>query len=134
MYVAAGAAAEAVTGQTWESLLRERVLQPMNMTRTWPSIAEVPASENASVAKPYRQRKHVVQFDLAPSNPAGSIVSNVDDMLVWCNEFTKALQGSSQLLTRQFAAQFVQANSISPYFESRKGTYTLGWRCVPVLF
>jgi CubicO group peptidase (beta-lactamase class C family) len=77
---------------------------------------------------PYNQGQPAIRFDIGPDNPAGGIVSNVDDMLLWCNEVIRSLKGSSQLLKQQNAAELLKANGpFTSLINPVTGGYTLGW-------
>lgn len=88
MFVAAGVAAEKVTGQTWEELVNERIFKPLDMQRSNFHIAELTKdSDHATgyhankvkkdgfLVKPYRE--------IAGMAPAGSINSSANEMAKW---------------------------------------------------
>lgn len=88
MFVTASAAAERATGKTWEELMRQRILEPLEMKRTTLHINEMQKDANYATGyhaegvakegfavKPYRE--------IAGMAPAGSINSSVIEMTKW---------------------------------------------------
>lgn len=94
MYMTAGFLAGVVTGSSWEELVRERLVEPLGMTRTTLSIRELREAPEAAVG--YREdepggegpgaRGPLVPMDyreLEAIGPAGSINSTARDMARW---------------------------------------------------
>lgn len=85
MYCTAGYLAERMTGQTWEETIRERILDPLGMTRTNFSVRD--SQGDANFAAPYlledEKLRKVAFRNLDVIGPAGSINSCVDDMNTW---------------------------------------------------
>lgn len=85
MYFTAGLAIEQVTGKTWNELIRERILNPLGMKNTNFSIDETIHSGN--YASPYLEKqdrlKKIPYRNLSLISAAGSINSNIDDMMHW---------------------------------------------------
>jgi CubicO group peptidase (beta-lactamase class C family) len=88
MYVGAGYATELLSGRPWEAFVRERLLEPLGMTSTTFSIAEM--RSQADHAIPYTERRDGTELYRAPFYeedagvaPAGAMVSNVRDMSRW---------------------------------------------------
>ena len=85
MFLTAGYLTEVVTGKTWEEAVRERILQPLGMTRTNFSVAD--SQKEADAALPYRfHNKKVERIPFRPITnlgPAGSINSSVNEMSRW---------------------------------------------------
>lgn len=85
MFVAAGHVAEVATGQTWEQLVRRRVLEPLGMGRTAFSLEEARGLDD--VALPYRDRGHQIVpapfRDVTLIAPAGGLWSTADDLGRW---------------------------------------------------
>ena len=85
MFLTAGYLAGTLMGTSWEAAIRSLVFQPLGMTGSNFSVAE---SQRASdFSQPYEVRHdtvHGMPFrDISLVGPAGSINSNVDDMLKW---------------------------------------------------
>ncbi|MEM6348812.1 MAG: serine hydrolase [Bacteroidota bacterium] len=83
MYVVAGIAQERVTGQSWESLVEERILKPLGMSSSYvyqeafinaPERALGYQEDGLTVAPP---------VDLSGIGPAGSISSTPKDIANW---------------------------------------------------
>jgi CubicO group peptidase (beta-lactamase class C family) len=85
MYFTAGLALEQMTGKSWEDLVRERILNPLNMTHTNFSVEETQKTKN--FASPYIEKNDMLKKipfrNLSLIGPAGCINSNVDDMTHW---------------------------------------------------
>src|SRR5262249_44818966 len=85
LYLAAGQIIPAVTGKSWEDYVRERILQPLGMTRSTLSNAGFRAGDN--VAWPHSRLDGKLQsipfVVLDNAAPAGSINSSVNEMAKW---------------------------------------------------
>jgi len=85
MYFTAGLAMEKVSQKPWETLIRERILGPLNMTHTNFSIEETQKTDN--FAAPYIEKndrlKKIPFRNLSLIDSAGAINSNVDDIMHW---------------------------------------------------
>lgn len=81
-FVLAAHVAEAVTGKTWEELVRERVFVPAGMNSTSVSAAELEEVENRSVGYIFNGQANMAQpyLELKSQAPAGGINSNAEDM------------------------------------------------------
>lgn len=84
-YATAGLVASRVTGEPWQDLVRERILQPLDMTETVTTTTAVEARNN--VATPHDRIDGVVQpidrYDLDNIGAAGAMYSSVSDMTRW---------------------------------------------------
>jgi CubicO group peptidase (beta-lactamase class C family) len=85
MYVTAGELAAAAAGAPWEQLLESRLLQPLGMARTSPTLAGAAGRDN--VAAPHDRVEGALRvIENAPVDavgPAGSVWSSVNDMSRW---------------------------------------------------
>lgn len=85
MYIAAGQMVAAVTGKSWDDVVKERIFAPLGMTRSNTSVRDLPALDN--VAAPHEKlqgRMRVVPpGNLDNEGPGGSINSSVMDMTRW---------------------------------------------------
>jgi CubicO group peptidase (beta-lactamase class C family) len=85
MYIAAGQIIPAVTGETWESYVRSRILDPLGMKTTTLSMAALKASSNH--AYPHERVDGVLRpiefVALDNAAPAGAINSSVSEMSKW---------------------------------------------------
>jgi CubicO group peptidase (beta-lactamase class C family) len=129
---AAGHVAEAITGKTWESLIQERILGPLQMTNT--SFSN-PAGGNVTLSYHENSRRELVlnrRFPTEVIAPAGgSIHSNVLDMARWMsfNLSSGEVQGRP-LIQPQTLAELqspqIPARS-DPSCPSPNACYALGW-------
>lgn len=88
MYSAIGYAIELRTGKTWEEYIREELLDPLEMRNTVFSIKEMQKSNDFGV--PYNEKrdstilyKIPLKEDGAAIGPAGSIISNLEELSHW---------------------------------------------------
>ncbi len=91
LYVAAGAVIEAVTGQTWEAVIKARIFDPLGMSSTVSSPALVDrarrAEPHARLGPPIRGMgpQTVLPFDASfdAAGPAGGVNSTPKDIAQW---------------------------------------------------
>jgi CubicO group peptidase (beta-lactamase class C family) len=91
LYVAAGAVIEAVTGQSWETMIKARIFDPLGMTSTVSSPALVDKSRRAApharLGPPVRGLgpQKVLPFDNSfdAAAPAGGVNSTPKDIAQW---------------------------------------------------
>ena len=88
MYVAAGYIIELQSGKTWEQFVQERILDPLEMERTYFKVSDMVADPDHGV--PYNEKRDTtilyeipIYEDQAAVGPAGSIISNINDMAKW---------------------------------------------------
>jgi CubicO group peptidase (beta-lactamase class C family) len=85
MFLTAGYLAGSLMGTPWEDAIRTLVFQPLGMAASNFSVAESQRAPDYSL--PYAFRRDTVRVlpfrDISLVGPAGSINSNVDDMLKW---------------------------------------------------
>jgi CubicO group peptidase (beta-lactamase class C family) len=85
MFLAAGEVIQSASGQPWSTFIRERILQPAEMSRTVTSVTELAALGNA--ATPHKtlaagnQPIPWVNWDTMAA--AGGIISSASDMARW---------------------------------------------------
>lgn len=85
MYLAAGQAAAHAAGTSWDKLVRERIFTPLGMTETNTSVRDLAGKSN--VATPHMDVNDTLMVvpwhNIDNIGPAGSINSNVSDMIKW---------------------------------------------------
>ncbi len=88
MYAAAGYIIELQSGKSWEQFVKERIFEPLGMTSTRYSIAEMVKQPEFGVG--YTERRdsfeiyHIPYYeDIAGVAPCGAIASNIEDMSHW---------------------------------------------------
>jgi len=87
MYLAAGEAAAAVSGKSWESLIAERLFEPLGMSDSDTSVAVAQQDDRLALGylwdEEKREFEHLPMRHLGSIAPAGAINSNVLDMAQW---------------------------------------------------
>jgi len=85
MVMTAGYLAERITGESWEDLVRTRIFNPLEMSRTNFSVETSRGDDDH--AEPYnvdkRAAKHIPFRNIDAVGPAGSINSSVGEMSQW---------------------------------------------------
>lgn len=81
MYLVAGLVIEAVAGKPYDEFVKEKLLQPLSMTKTSTNILEMQKDKN--YAKPHLRNKPIKLVNMDNIAPAGAINSNIDDMMRW---------------------------------------------------
>jgi CubicO group peptidase (beta-lactamase class C family) len=88
MYCATGYLIELLSGQSWESFIRDRILKPLEMTHTYYTIAEMTKQPDYGVG--YTEKRdsfeiyHIPYYEDTPGiAPAGAIISSLEDMSHW---------------------------------------------------
>lgn len=85
MFLAQGVLAEKLYGKKWEALVKEKILDPLNMKHSNFSVNDMQKETDYTFG--YRERKDSVvrmeYMNIDPIGPAGSINSNVIDMANW---------------------------------------------------
>jgi len=87
MYMSAGVAAGKVEGANWDTLVKERIFEPLGMDSTTTSITQ--AEKDSRLASGYLWDEELQAYEYKPMRnvdniaPAGAINSNVLDMAQW---------------------------------------------------
>lgn len=88
MYVASGHIIELLTSKTWESFLQEKIFNPLEMKSTIFTVNEM--EKNPDHGVPYNEKRDTtllyqipIYEDQQAVGPAGSIISNIEDMSNW---------------------------------------------------
>ncbi|MEW6364699.1 MAG: serine hydrolase [Acidobacteriota bacterium] len=115
MYAGAGYVIELLSGKTWEALVQEEIFGPLGMTSTAFSIDDMIKQPDHGV--PYTERRDSFEIYEIPYyretpgvGPAGSIVSNLDDMSRW----VIALMNGGQLGGKQVIPAKVIKETTAP--------------------
>jgi CubicO group peptidase (beta-lactamase class C family) len=102
MYAAAGAVIEAVSGQSWEQMMRSRIFEPLGMNESIATAATLAGQPN--VAKPHHiidgQLRVIENASVDGVTPAGSIWSSVHDMSKWMNMLLDDGRAGTRVLLR----------------------------------
>jgi CubicO group peptidase (beta-lactamase class C family) len=88
MYAAAGYLIELQSGKTWEQFVKEKILDPLQMSSSSYTIAEMLTRPEFGV--PFAEKRDSFELyripyyeDTAGVGPCGAIVSNIEDMSHW---------------------------------------------------
>jgi CubicO group peptidase (beta-lactamase class C family) len=87
MYMSAGVAAGKAAGTNWDTLVTERIFEPLGMSSTTTSVTQ--AENDSRLASGYLWDEDLQDYEYKPMRnvdnigPAGSINSNVLDMAQW---------------------------------------------------
>jgi CubicO group peptidase (beta-lactamase class C family) len=138
MFIAAGQVIASVTGKAWDDVVRERIFQPLGMSRTTTSITALRGMDD--VATPHaRYDGRMIpiawrNFDNVGS--AGAINTTVHDMAQWIRfQLARGTVGGQRLLSDSAFRQMRQPNTPirsdaatdSLYPEIHLRSYGLGW-------
>lgn len=135
MVTLAGCVAEAVTGRSWEDLVKERILRPLGMENTLMSMKEMPEKENRSLGYIATPQGNLAQpyLDLKAVGPAGAIISSASDMVKYvCFQLGDGTWNGERLISRENLDEMHKTQvQGSPYLfaldEITETTYGLGW-------
>lgn len=85
MFVAAGEVVAAVSGRSWDTFVKERIFDPLGMTRTISTFADVKQAVNIATphAGTYAPLRPYPWYSWDACGPAASIVSSANDMAKW---------------------------------------------------
>jgi len=134
MYFTAGLAMEQAAGKPWEELIREKILNPLNMTHTNFSIEETQKTDN--YAFPYLEKgdqlKKIPFRSLSLIGAAGSINSTLDDMMHWIQmQVGGGVYKNQALISPATLQELHAAQVIVPGAPETKETllyaYGIGW-------
>lgn len=132
MYLTAGILVEKISGATWEDFTKKNIFQPLQMDHSVFSAQQLtPEMESAL---PYRKvKEEVIEIphrDIAAIGPAGSIYSNVNDMLKWVKlhlEKGKPLLPENQTAQLHKPHKVIEADIQANFPEISHRSYGLGW-------
>ena len=87
MYTTAGYLAGKLEGSSWEAVVRDRIFKPLGMSHSQFSVNDTQKGTNFALG--YGEKKEVVEklpfHNIDEMGPAGSINSNLVDMVKWVN-------------------------------------------------
>lgn len=143
LYIVAGELVPAITKQSWEDFVEQRIFKPLSMQHCFAN--PVPESHRELRAKPHAQLKgslQIIKRKTSENNPhvsaaAGGIECSVEDMLKWvAMHLNKGkLNNGQQLVSGQQHKHMWQPHTIMPLSSRSKkldnshfSAYGLGWR------
>ncbi|MEM7457232.1 MAG: serine hydrolase [Planctomycetota bacterium] len=114
MYITAGKVIEKVTGRTWAEVMQERILTPLNMSRTTTSVDDMQDNYAMPHNESWRDQLRV----LPPGNVdncwgACGINSSVNDMCLWMNmHLANGTAGDMRLVSEEQIWDMQQPNVV----------------------
>ncbi len=131
LYDVAGAVVEAVSGQTWDAFVRDRIFVPLGMSGSLTSVAQLPPGD---VAVPHGEvggRLAVVPLDTADNlGPGGGILSSVADMARWIRvqlDSGKVDEGRRLWSPARTRELWTGRITLNPPAGANLAMYALGW-------
>jgi CubicO group peptidase (beta-lactamase class C family) len=138
MFMTAGYLVGRMAGTTWGAFVEKRILRPLGMSSTYPSV--VPAQASPNVSLPYHEIKgKVVEVPFCNIDNvagAGSIFSTAADMAQWLLlNLNKGRHGKRQIISERSLKQIHSPQMVvrdSPkYPELLYSNYCMGWFAQP---
>lgn len=136
MFIIAGEVLKRVSGLTWEEFIETKIMTPVGMTNSKASYNRVTDRSNIIDAHT-RADGEVIQIPhdwSATANPAGGIMSNVTDMLIWAEFLMNdavTSDGTRLLSERQFHELWQLQTPLrvrkNDTYDSNFRGYGLGW-------
>lgn len=138
MYLTAGEVIEVVSGQPWEVFVKQRILNPLNMSHTLTSTSQLNTADN--IAMPHNDvGDKIIQISYLNWDniaPAGALISSSSDMLKWLRfQLNNGKVGDSTLVKAATMREMQKPHTvmnISEYSErlwpsTHFKAYGLGW-------
>ena len=126
-YIIAGAIAERISGQSWESLIQSRIFKPLGLSGAfaWSDSPDVNQPwghhETRGGAKPVDPRDADERLPVI-IGPAGSVELSLDDYARFLQMNLKGLEGRDTPLLRPATIRHMHTSPVSP-----PDKYGLGW-------
>lgn len=132
MFIAAGEMIESVTGESWDDFVKENIFVPLGMNST--TTTNSGFNSGMDIATPHLEGKPVDFINYDNIGAAGSINSNVDDMLKWIELWlNKGVYNGDTLFSQSvYNTATLPHTNLSWKDEEIKGgthfySYGLGW-------
>jgi CubicO group peptidase (beta-lactamase class C family) len=135
MFMTAGILIEDISNNTWEKFTRDRILEPLQMSATNFSVADLQKANDFSIG--YTEQNNTVvsipYMNIDAIGPAGSINSNVKDMSKWVRVLINGGKYNGKKVFSENTVRQLQTptmvNTTQPlqYDENFYITYALGW-------
>jgi CubicO group peptidase (beta-lactamase class C family) len=119
MFAASGAVMEAVTGMSWEAIIRTKIFQPLQMKSSFFTDEDMMKANNYSLAyfEPDSTKRLLHYQYIAQSlglGPAGTMKSNVEDMSHWMiAQLNKGKYTGSQAISENAIKETLIPNAIA---------------------
>ncbi len=138
MFLTQGVIAEKLTGKSWEENIKEKILQPLNMSSTEFSIHDMEKTADASLGYGVQKDSMVIHYpyyNIDAAGPAGSINSNVLDMSKWLLTWIhNGKFDGKEILSPTFSQEAISSQAIiAPALPTKEkpgiyfSTYGFGW-------
>jgi CubicO group peptidase (beta-lactamase class C family) len=138
MFIVAGELIPPLTGSSWENFVKSRLIDPLGMTRTAPTLPEMKALGNYAIPhnKIHDQIRPLPYRDLGNCAPAGGLNSSVHDLTRWLRMQLGGgrLEGKeivpSKLIAQTRRPQMILPSSELKWDKAPKShfrAYGLGW-------
>ncbi|MFN8346019.1 MAG: serine hydrolase [Spirosomataceae bacterium] len=136
MFMTAGVLIERLTGKSWESVLREKILQPLNMHQTVLTYPELFQTNDYALSYRDNNGQWVEQgfgSNVDAIGPAGSVKSNAVEMANWLvMQLNKGKFGAKQIVSEANLKENHTPHSIVfpaeiTFSELGYATYGMGW-------
>ncbi len=132
MYMIAGKIVENVTGQDWETYIKENFFDPLEMNDSRTSSDKFDGTEN--IAFPHYNDTLIGIYYFLANKPAASIWSNTRDLANWATMFlNNGKWNGKQILSPETIKELTAAQTILSVSEERAESgihfrnYALGW-------
>lgn len=138
MFLTQGVVAEKLTGKSWETNVRERILEPLGMNSTVFTINDMIRNPDAALGYEVKKDSLIQKrayYNIDAMGPAGSINSNVLDMAKWVSAWTNGGKvGSKEILPAAYVkeamtSQMVIAGGLpnKEHPDTHLANYGFGW-------
>ena len=128
MYMSAGVAAGKIEGTDWDTLVAERIFEPLGMDSTTTSVTQ--AEKDSRLASGYLWDEDLQDYEYKPMRnvdnigPSGSVNSNVIDMAQWLRlQLNRGEYEGSQLISEE---NLIETWTTQIYITENIG-YGMGW-------
>ena len=139
MYLAAGVAAGNAAGTDWDTLVGERIFEPLGMGNSSTSVSQVQSDPRLSMGYIWdddlQAYKHKPMRNVDNIGPAGAINSNVLDMAQWLRFQLGAgeYEGNRLVSEEQLSETWTSQIEIAPGVSYGLGWLIREWRGQPVI-
>ncbi|MFP2996386.1 serine hydrolase [Spongiivirga sp. MCCC 1A20706] len=132
-----GVITEKITGKSWEENIKERIFEPLGMSRSNTNISGLKTDNNAAFGYEVKDDEIVKMdyYDISGMGPAGSIGSSVNDMAKWAMLWlNKGKNGEKQILPEGYIDEAMSSHAVVSAGLPRKespdmffANYGYGW-------
>ncbi|HMQ06885.1 MAG TPA: serine hydrolase [Saprospiraceae bacterium] len=137
LYAVAGEVIARVSGMSYESFVQKRIIEPLQMNRTFVGFL---LKDKSNLASPHifhlHELKTIDHFNIGMGSAAGGIYSNAEDMgkwmLLWMNQGKHGEELKQRLISENnyyetLRLHTVFKNNPNPRYNTHFSGYGLGW-------